>query len=185
MKTVEVDSIINGVDLDVLTETVAAVQDDPGLGLAKFRVSNDWVQGTHNVSTISGYYGARQEMTHKQDFQLHADEPPILAGGDEAANPVEILLGSLASCLTTSLVAHAAVNGIEVRAIRSSIEGDLDLNGFLGLNPDTPKGFTDIRVSISVDASEADTQKLKSLALYSPVFSTLTNGVNVSLEVVR
>ena len=83
---------------------------------------------------------AKQEIPHKQPFTLVADEPAILAGRDDGANPVEHLLHALASCLTTSIVAHAAVRGIEIEEVESEIEGDIDLNGFLGLSPSTPKG---------------------------------------------
>jgi uncharacterized OsmC-like protein len=183
METIQATNIKNGVDLNVLGGTVAAMQDDAVLGHGKFRVRNAWVDGSHNVSTISGFFGARQEISHKQEFEIHADEPPILAGGDNAPNPVEILLSSLAACLTTSLVAHAAVNGIEIRSLESEVEGDLNLNGFLGLDPSVAKGFTDIRVTLRVDADTENVEELRRLALFSPVFHTLTSGVNVSVDI--
>jgi uncharacterized OsmC-like protein len=183
METIQASNIKNGVDLNVLGATVTAMKDDAGLGHAKFRVRNAWIDGNRNVSTISGFYGARQEISHSQEFSINADEPPVLAGSDSAPNPVEILLSSLASCLTTSLVAHASVNGIEIGSVESEIEGDLDLNGFLGLDPSVAKGFTDIRVTIRVDADTDNIEKLRRLALFSPVFHTLTNGVNVSVDI--
>jgi hypothetical protein len=75
-------------------------------------------------------------MPHKQAFELHADEPPILAGADEGSDPVERLLNALARCVTTSLVAHAAVPGIHIEALESQFECDIDLRGFLELAPD-------------------------------------------------
>ena len=77
---------VNGVHLETLQGTVDAITRDPELGRCKFRASNRWLGGNHNCSTITGFYGAKQEMTHKQQFTLHADEPPILAGADEGAN---------------------------------------------------------------------------------------------------
>ena len=103
-----------------------------------------------------------------------ADEPPILAGNDDGANPVEHLLHALASCLTTAMVAHAAVRGIRIEAMESELEGDIDLNGFLGLNSKTPKGFTDIRAKFRVDAADGDIDAIRELAEFSPVFNTLT-----------
>jgi len=183
METIEVINRVNGVNLDALSETVQAMQNDPVLGQSKFRVRNVWVDANHNTNFVSGFYGARQENTHKQTFELHADEPPMLGGGDEAPNPVEYLLSALASCVTTSLVAHAAVHGIEIRSLESEIEGDIDLNGFLGLDPKVPKGFTDIRVKMHVDAPGENIIKLKRLAAFSPVYQTLISNPNVSLEV--
>jgi uncharacterized OsmC-like protein len=183
METAEAIQKVNGVDVSVLGETVAAIQSDPELGHSKFRVSNVWNSGNQNTNSISGFYGARQELSHKQTFSISADEPPILAGSDEAPNPVEIMLSSLASCLTTSLVAHAAVRGIEIRSLESEVEGDLDLNGFLGLDPSAPKGFTDIRVNFRIEADSDDVHLLKRLALFSPVFHTITAGARVHVGV--
>jgi uncharacterized OsmC-like protein len=114
---------------------------------------------------------------------LHADEPPILAGGDEGANPVEHLLNALASCVTTSLVAHAAVQGIHIESLESELEGDIDLRGFLGLAPDVPKGYTNIRVKFKVKTDSENVKKLKKLASFSPVYNTLINGTKVDIEI--
>jgi uncharacterized OsmC-like protein len=124
-------------------------------------------------------------MVHEQPFELRADEPPILAGYDEGANPVEHLLNALAACVTTSMVAHAAVRGIRIEELESELEGDLDLNGFLGLDEEVPKGFTDIRINFKVKADVDDLEKLKCLTAFSPVFNTLTRGVNVEIRVER
>ena len=110
------------------------------------------MDGNHNRSEVTGFYGARQEITHAQAFTMDADEPPILAGQDTAPNPVEHLLHALASCLTTSMVAHAAVRGIAIEELESELEGDIDLNGFLGLDGNVPKGYTEIRARFRVKA---------------------------------
>ena len=181
----EADNVVNGVDLEVLGGTVGAIQADPELGACHFRASNTWVDGARNESRVTGFYGAAQEIAHRQAFTLIADEPPILAGNDDGANPVEHLLHALASCLTTAIVAHAAVRGIRIEAMESELEGDIDLNGFLGLNPKTSKGFTDIRAKFRVDAADGDIDAIRELAEFSPVFNTLTNGVNVDVQVER
>jgi len=123
------------------------------------------------------------QIAHQQVFTMDADEPAILAGYDQGANPVEHLLHALASCVTTSMVAHAAVRGIEVKELESELEGDIDLRGFLGLDPDVPKGYTDIRVKFRVKAAKEDLPKLRELAGFSPVFNTLTHGARVSIDI--
>ena len=125
--------------METLQGTVHAIEQEPDLGQCKFRARNKWLGGNHNCTTITGFYGARQEIAHKQTFELHADEPPILAGDDEGANPVEHLLNALAACVTTSMVAHAAVRGIHIEELESELEGDIDLRGFLGLCQRCPK----------------------------------------------
>ncbi len=182
MTTVESAKTINGIDVNVLQKTVNAVKSDPELGKGKFRARNKWIAGNHNCSTVNDFYVAKQEMTHKAPFELHCDEPPMLAGNDEAANPVEHLLNALAGCVSTSMVAHAAARGIEIDELESELEGDLDLSGYLGINPRAPKGYTDIRIKFKVKSS-ADPEKLKRLAEFSPVYNTLLNGAKVDIEV--
>lgn len=176
-------TVVNGVEIDTLLATVNAIQADPELGACHFRASNQWIAGTHNRSKVTGFYGAKQEIAHKQGFNFDADEPSILAGTDNAANPVEHLLHALASCLTTSMVAHAAVRGIKIDELESELEGDIDLNGFLGLSNEVPKGYTNIRVNFRVKADESDIETIKSLASFSPVFNTLVQGVPVEVVV--
>ena len=175
--------VVNGVNLETLMGTVKAIEADPELGASRFRASNKWLSGNHNRTTVTGFYGAKQEIAHKQKFEMDADEPPILAGEDQAANPVEHLLHALASCVTTSLVAHAAVRGIHLEEVESELEGDIDLRGFLGLAEDVPRGYTDIRVKFKVKADPKDLKKLDELARYSPVFNTLMQSVPVSITV--
>ncbi len=175
--------VINGIDMDVLESTISAIQHDPELGKCKFRVSNKWVGANHNCTTVTGFYGAKQEIAHKQPFELHADEPPILAGEDQGANPVEHLLNALAACVTTSMVDHAAVRGIQIEELESELEGDIDLQGFLGLSKEVPKGFTDIHVKIKVKAEVDNMERLKKLAEYSPVYNTIIQSANVDIQI--
>ena len=177
------DVTINGIHLQTLQGTVNAIEQEPDLGQCKFRARNTWLGGNHNRTTITGFYGAGQEFAHKQKFELHADEPPILAGNDEGANPVEHLLNALAACVTTSMVAHAAVRGIHIEELESELEGDIDLRGFLGLSNDVPKGFTEIRVYFKVKADVDNMERLKRLTAYSPVFNTITQGAKVAIQV--
>lgn len=176
-------SAVNGIDLDILQETIGEIEKDPELAQCRFRASNKWIKGNHNRTRITSFYGAKQEMEHQQPFELHADEPPVLAGHDQAPNPVEHLLNALAGCMTTGMVAHAAVRGIHIEELESELEGDLDLRGFLGLSEEVPKGYTNIRVRFKVKADTDNMERLKRLTEYSPVFNTLMQGVKVDVEV--
>ena len=84
---------------------------------------------------------------------MTADEPPVLIGGDQGANPVEFVLHALAACLTTTMVYHAAARGIEIGAVSSELEGDIDVRGFMGLAPDVRKGYSAVRVKMSVESA--------------------------------
>ena len=177
------DAYVNGIHLETLMGTVNAITEESAMGQCKFRANNTWMGGAHNRTTITGFYGACQEIAHNQQYELHADEPPILAGNDVGANPVEHLLNALAACVTTSMVAHAAVRGIHIEALESELEGDIDLRGFLGLDESVPKGFTDIRVNFRVNTDPENIDTLKQLSGYSPVFNTITQGANVDIHV--
>lgn len=174
--------IHNGIDLESLDKTVKAIQNKPELGKCKFRISNKWISGGHNHSVVKDFYGCGREMSHKHIFDLDADEPEALGGTDYGANPVEHLLNALAACVTTSMAAHAAVRGIEIQEIESQVEGDIDLQGFLGLDNKTPKGFQNIRMKFKIKADLKDIEKIKKLALFSPVYNTITQGANIDIE---
>ena len=132
--------------------------------------------------------GAGQECSRQNSFVLHADEPAVLLGKDSAANPVEYLLHSLAACLTTSMVYHAAARGIQIEEVESSFEGDIDLHGFLDLDPKVRNGYQGIRVNFKLKADVPDEQLQDIVKLgtgHSPVFDSLTNGVPVSVTAER
>jgi hypothetical protein len=91
------EKILNGVDVDAVKGLIKAVNEKPDLAKSKFRADNEWIDGGHNRTTVIGFYSAGQEISHTQGFVLDADEPPILAGQDQAASPVEHLLNALAT----------------------------------------------------------------------------------------
>jgi uncharacterized OsmC-like protein len=174
---------INGIDLETLQNTTVAIEQDPSLGKCKFRATNKWIAGAHSRSRIDDFYAAGEERNHQQPFELDADEPPLLAGDDQAPDPIEHLLHALASCVTTSMVIHAAAKGIHIEELESEIEGDIDLRGFLGLADDVPKGCTHIRVKVRAKGDPENIAKLRRLAEFSPMYNTLTQGVGVDIEV--
>jgi uncharacterized OsmC-like protein len=179
---------INGVAVDGLFSTIDAVKATPSIAKFKFRIRNQWETGSRNRSSVSTFTGGNQELSHPKPFTLEADEPAILLGMDLAANPVEHLLHALASCLTTSMVYHASARGIHIEQVESSLEGDLDLHGFLDLNPSVRKGYQGIRVLFKISANVPDDQLREIVQLgtgHSPVFDSLTNGVPVSITAER
>ena len=128
MKT---QSSLNGVDTEQLMRTVEDIKATPALAVFKFRANNKWLNGGHNRSVIKSFSGNGQE---NKEWQLDNDEPPVLLGTDHAPNPVEYILHGLAGCLTTSLVYHASARGISIESVESTLEGEIDLHGFLGLS---------------------------------------------------
>lgn len=185
MSQATMSGVMNGVDVERLGQTIQAVQKDPGLARSQFRAVNRWISGGHNRSTIKGFYGAGQEdTTRTKPFELDADEPHVLLGKDQGANPVEFVLHALAACLTTSLVYHAAARGMRLESVESQLEGDLDLQGFLGLSDQVRRGYKEIRVKFKVK-SDASPEQLEELTKFSPVYDIVSNPVPVSISIVN
>lgn len=179
---------VNGVDLAGLSGTIDAVGADPALARFQFRARNEWIDGGYNRTTIQGFYGAGQEDgTRTQPFVLETDEPPVLLGENRAPNAGEHLLHALASCISGTIVYHAAARGIALDGLETVIEGDIDVQGFLGLDETVRPGFEQIRVTVKAagDFDDGGLATLADLARYSPVRDTVSNPVPVSVDVVR
>jgi uncharacterized OsmC-like protein len=182
METKNQTMVRNGVDVIALKETIAAVQEQPELAKFQFRATNKWVDGGNNRTTIEGFYGAKEEHKHKKTFVLEADEPEVLLSRDKGAGPAEYLLVALSACVTTGIAYHAAARGIHIESIESSLEGDVDLRGFLGLSDEVPKGFKKINYSLKVK-SDAPLEQIKELTELSPILESVTKPVSVNLKV--
>jgi uncharacterized OsmC-like protein len=177
--------LVNGVDVGQLFQTIDAIKANAEIAKFKFRVTNKWIDGGHNQTSIKDFYGATANHPHEKPFELEEDEHQLLLGHDIGPNPVEYALTALAGCLTSSMVYHAAAKGIKIRGVESRLEGDIDLRGFLGLYPDVKVGYENIRVYFKIDADISDEQKKELIEMakkYSPVFNTIANPVSVSVE---
>src|SRR5215208_6413523 len=178
----------NGVDTATLFATLDAVKGQNEIAKFQFRASNTWLTGTHSRSTISGFYGAMQEMQHKSVTVVDADHPAVLVGSDEAPTPVEFLLHAIAACLTAGVANVAAARGVELTKVTSTVEGDIDLLGILGLSGGAVRnGYEQIRVTFHVEG-DADDATLRSLVEQSrsrsAVYDALTNPTPVVIDVV-
>jgi uncharacterized OsmC-like protein len=176
----------NGVNVPVLFATVDAVNAQKELAKFQFRATNKWIAGTHSQSSIGGFYGATQEQPRSQTFHYEADHPTVLVGADKAPTPVEFLLHAIASCITAGIGNIASARGIDLKEIESTVEGNIDILGLLGLDDSVRNGYQNIRVSFRIkgDAPEEELEKLvmRSKAR-SAVYDVLTNGVPVDIEV--
>ena len=187
MSTTTETTIRNGVDTAQLFGTLDAIKADPTLAKFQFRARNRWIGGAHNQTTIRDFYAANQDDTSRtEEFVIDAGEPAILVGSDTGPNPAEYLLHALAACLTTSLVYVAAARGVELTEVESTLEGDMDVQGALGLSDEHRNGFEQIRVSFRVEGN-APTEKLREVVeramQRSAVFDMVTNGVPVTVGV--
>ena len=182
---VKEQTMVNGINVDELVGTIEAIRQQPELAKLQFRAGNEWINGTHNRTSVNEVYGACEEHTREKTFVLEKDEPVFLLGTDKGANPVEHVLAALAGCLTTTLVYFAALEGVRLEEITSKFEGDASVLGFLGLDENTRMGCEEIRVSFDIksDAPREKIQELVELAqARSGVFDMLTNKTPVSVK---
>ena len=180
------DSMRNGVDTATLFATLYAVKQAPEAAKFQFRAHNQWVSGTHNRGTIADYFGVGEERSHERTFVFDADHPAVLVGRDHGPTPTEFLLHALAACLTAGIANIAAARRITLTEVRSTVTGDIDLNGILGLNPEVRNGYQQITVRFTIKG-DAPAETLRELVeqsrARSAVYDSVTNGVPVAIEV--
>jgi uncharacterized OsmC-like protein len=177
---------LNGVDTPNLLATINVVKANPPLANFQFRAQNTWVRGTQSRTRIDSFTGAGGEHQHSKTFEYDADHPAVLVGADAAPTPVEFLLHALAGCLTAGIANVAAARGITLDRVESTVEGDIDLRGILGLSDEVRNGYQRIRVHFTI-AGQAPAEKLQAIVeqsrARSAVFDVLTSGVPVELSV--
>lgn len=185
LKQTENEKIVNGVNVTKLFGTVTAIQENPTIAKFNFRAKGRWVTGGHNRTSINDFYGACQSHERKESFIFEKDEPPVLLGEDHGANPVEYALAALNGCLTTSLIYHAAAQGVKIEEVESTLSGDLDLHGFLGMDESVRNGYEKIEVSFKIksDVPEEKLAELVELAQKrSPVFDIISHPTPIQVR---
>jgi len=176
----------NGVDTPALFATIDAVKQQPELARFQFRATNRWQQGTHSRSRLLSFRGAGDEQHHEREFSYDADHPAVLVGRDNGPTPVEFLLHALAACITAGIGNIAAARGVTLYEVESTVEGDIDLQGILGLSDEVRNGYEGIRIGFKIKG-DAPAEKLRQIVeqsrARSAVFDVLTNGVPVAISV--
>lgn len=186
MTTVVEKSVNNGVKVDALLSAREALANAPEAAQFKWRATCQWVNGTHSRSVVEGFYGLGGEQKHRTQFTFDADHPEVFASEDKGATPVELVLAGLASCLTAGIAAVAQLREIQLRSVSATLEGDMDIRGILGADPDVRNGFNGIKVTYKIDA-DASPDDIKALVAQSQkrsaVYDIITNPTNVTVEV--
>jgi len=176
----------NGVDIDFIRGARDALAEEPAGAQFQWRVTNTWVRGTHSRTTAQGFFGLGEEQDRSRPFDFDADHPEVFASEDNGATPTEIVLAALASCLTAGIATVAQHREIQLRSVTATLEGDMDLRGVLGADPDVRNGYSGIRVTYAIDA-DASRQDIEALVAQSQkrsaVYDIVTNPTNVTVSV--
>lgn len=176
----------NGVDTTTLFATLDVVKSDPEIAEFQFRAQNTWIMGTHNRTVIHGFYGAKQELEHRQPTVIDADHPNVLVGADNAPTPVEYLLHAISACITAGVANIAAARGVNLTEVSSTVEGDINVLGILGLDNTVRNGYSGLRLSFTVKGDEPEKLRkvVEQSVRRSAVYDVLTNGVPITVDVV-
>ena len=176
----------NGVNVGALLDAREALSQAPEAAQFTWRATCEWVNGTHSRSTVKGFFGLGEEQSHRTTFTFDADHPEIFASEDHGATPVELVLAGLASCLTAGVASVAQNRDIQLRSVKATLEGGMDIQGILGIDSDVRNGFEGIKVTYDIDA-DATPEEIRAVVAQSQkrsaVYDVITNPTNVTVEV--
>jgi uncharacterized OsmC-like protein len=174
---------INGVSTTKLFGTIAKMRENGDLAQFRFSARNEWVEGTASASTIHEWYGAGADHPHVEEYRFAADHPTL--GHGHGPTPQEYVLHALAACITAGVATGAAARGIELTKVSSTVNGDIDVRGVLGVDQDVRTGFSNITIEFDIDA-DADADAIEALIAgatkYSAVFDMLANPTAVTVR---
>ena len=179
-------TIDNGVNVTALLGAREALSQAPESARFTWRAHSKWIRGTHTQIAVEDFHGLGEPQRHQRRFTFEADHPEVFAAEDQGPTPVEYVLVGLAGCLTAGIAAVAQNRGIQLRSVKASVEGSMDIQGILGMDPEVRNGFDDIRVvfEIDADASRADIEALVAQSQKrSAVYDLLTNPTHVTVAV--
>ncbi len=175
-------TVDNGVDIDALRGAREALTEAPAAAQFEWRARCEWVNGTHSRTTVTDFSGLGQEHAHRQAYMVDADHPQVFASEDNGATPPELTLMALASCLTAGVATVASNRGIQLRSVTATVQGDMDLQGVLGIDGDVRNGFDNVTVTFDIDA-DASRDEIAALVAQSQkrsaVFDAITNPTTV------
>mgnify|MGYP003324641464 FL=1 len=176
----------NGVNVAALLGAREALSEAPAAAQFKWRAKCDWVHGTYSKTSVEGYFGLGEEQKHKTTFTFDADHPEVFASEDRGATPVELVLAGLASCLTAGVAAGAQHREVQLTSVSATLEGDMDIQGILGMDSDVRNGFDGIKVTYQIDA-DASHEDIEAIVAQSQkrsaVYDIITNPTNVTVDV--
>lgn len=185
--TITENPIDNGVNVEALLGAREAMTGMPVVAAFVWKAECEWLNGTHSRTTIEKFFGVGEEQSHRQAYVLDTDHPGVFAAEDNGVTPVEMMLAGLAGCLSAGIASVAQNRGIQLRSVKATLEGDMDLQGILGIDPDVRNGFGGINVRYEIDA-DASPEEIRAVVAQSQkrsaVYDVITNPTTVTVEVI-
>ncbi|MEH6650901.1 MAG: OsmC family protein [Motiliproteus sp.] len=177
------DQIVNGINTGRIIELATTMSQQSEFAKFRFQANNDWIGGSRSRTSVKDFYAGNNERTERaKALTIGADQPAFLGGENTAPNAVEHYLNSLVSCLSTTIVAHASVQGIKIEALAINAEGTMDARGFFGVSEAVRRGYSKVKVGIKAKAT-TDEETLRNLINYSPVYEMVSKALPVEVDI--
>jgi len=170
-------NVVNGINLDDLFALIGGVKSDPAKGRTRWRVATTWQGQTCSRSQVEGFEIGEDV---KRRFSMDIDEPLELGGSNRFANPQEYLIAALNACMTVGYVAQCAVHRITLESLVIETEGEIDLRGFLGIDPTVANGYESLRYKVRIKGNGTKEQFAE---IHEAVMATSPNFYNLSRPV--
>ena len=176
-KTAE-PTVVNGINLDDLFALIGGIKRDASKAETRWRVATTWQGQARSRAEVTGFRIGGQDVARQFSFEI--DEPYELGGSNRFANPQEHLIAALNACMTVGYVAQCAVRGITLENLAIETEGEIDLRGFLGIDPNVANGYENLRYTVRI---KGDGTKEQFAEIHDAVMATSPNFYNVSRPV--
>jgi uncharacterized OsmC-like protein len=170
--------VVNGINVDDLFALIEGVKQNAAHGKTNWRVTTSWQGQTRSRSQVDGFKIGKDHVSRR--FSIDIDEPCELGGSNRFANPQEHLLAALNACMMVGYVAQCAVRGIMIESLEIETDGEIDLRGFLGIDPSVPPGYENLRYTVRIKGSGS---KEEFAEIHEAVMATSPNFYNVSRPV--
>lgn len=175
---VETDRMVNGLNVDDLLQLIGNVKHNPDAGQTRWSVSSAWLGGTRNRATVRSFHIGGEEIM--RPFTMDVDEPVQLGGSDTMPNPQEYLLAALNACMIVGYAALSSLHGITLEKLEIVTSGNIDLRGFLGIDPEVNPGYDSLSYTVNIKGSGTQEEFEK---IHRMVMATSPNFANISRAV--
>jgi uncharacterized OsmC-like protein len=171
-------TVVNGINVDDLHALIEGVRRDPAKGKTNWHVTTTWQGQARSRAEIASYEIGGEKVPRR--FSIDIDEPRELGGSNSFANPQEHLIAALNACMTVGYVAQCAERGITLESLAIETDGEIDLRGFLGIDPAVPPGYENLNYTVRIKGNGTKAQFAE---IHQAVMATSPNFYNMSRPV--
>ena len=152
-----------------INELRAAMNPIDYMGINKAVVT--LVENQHSIASVRG-------------FNVIQDEPASVAGGKRGPTPTDYFVTSLGTCENVVFVRYAALEGISIESLQTTVVGSWDRRGLYGIDKVDPS-FKEIAVETKV-GTNAPKERVAEVARRThdgcPIYATLGKATSLTFK---